>query len=64
MDACPPSENKRIEVGVELATYIFRAEYLLCVPDKPQHEKPFQETDRETTDDQYVGVLGAGTDPA
>lgn len=59
-----PSENKRIEVRIELATYIFRAEYLLCVPDKPQHEKPFQETDRETTDDQYVGVLGAGTDPA
>ena len=58
------AENKRIEVRIELATYIFRAEYLLRVPDKPQHEKPFQETDRETTDDQYVGVLGAGTDPA
>ena len=50
--------------AVTMRSYIFRAEYLLCVPDKPQHEKPFQETDRETTDDQYVGVLGAGTDPA
>ena len=63
-ESCRSSENKRIEVRIELATYIFRAEYLLRVPDKPQHEKPFQETDRETTDDQYVGVLGAGTDPA
>ena len=56
--------GQRIEIGVELAADVARAEDLLCMADKPQHEESLQEADHEAADDQDVGMLRCGTYPA
>ena len=58
------TEYQRIEVGIEFASDVFRAEDELDAPDNPKHEEAFQKSDDETGGYQQFDVGLTGTEPA
>ena len=60
----PRRKDDRVEIGIKLAADILRTEKRADHQDDFQHGKPFQETDKETTDNDDIHLVHLRTNKA